>query len=74
MLTPVLGSNPGTVRFALAWWLRVFVVVSIAVLTANYAIAQSLTVTANPDPVQPGERIVYTLTVSNLGASTVGRA
>ena len=50
MVTRALGSNPGTVRFALAWWLRVCIVLSIAVLTANYAIAQSLTVTANPDP------------------------
>jgi uncharacterized repeat protein (TIGR01451 family) len=31
----------------------------------------ALTMTANPDPVQPGERVVYTLTVSNLGASTL---
>ena len=64
----------GGVSFPLAWLLRVFVVVLLAgVLAASNApsYAQSLTITANPDPVEPGERIVYTLTVSNLGASTL---
>jgi len=31
----------------------------------------ALAMTANPDPVHPGERIVYALTVSNVGASTL---
>jgi uncharacterized repeat protein (TIGR01451 family) len=42
---------------------------AVTVVRSNPQLALSML--ANPDPVQPGDRVVYTLTVSNVGASTL---
>ena len=64
-----------TFRSATRFLFKCFIVSGVlSIWLGGAAVAQTLSasLTANPDPVRPGERVFYTIRVSNTGAAALG--